>query len=692
MILPIRSLATAAIALAVLGCGTDSHAPHPSAPLDAGSEAPSATYVRMDFRRADFYAAPFPSDDLRASDGKILLDRFPNPASNALVAQTLGLLRADARGFATTGGIFLTLSGRIDPTSLPDPNGSIAPSAPVSLVVLDEAAPDFGRRWPVYVAFEADGGPYGSANLMSVVPLQGVSLTPNRLYGVVVTSGVRDATGHAIGPSRDLDALLRGQKPDGLTDDAFARYQAAIHALDKLGVATAVLAGLAAFTTGDPTAETLARIAEVAALPALAVKKAAAAGEVFDQYCVYNTSISMPDYQAGTPPYATEGGAWSYDGAGKLKVARTVDTRVVLTIPRTPMPSSGYPMSILVRTGAGGDRPLVDRGVQAMTGGPALTPGSGLARDFATVGFAGASIDGPHSGARNPANGDEQFLMFNVRNVTSIRDSIRESALELVVFERALEALTLDASSCSGAGPGTVHFDPSRVTIFGHSMGATIAPLVVAAEPRFRALAMSGAGASWMENILFKEQPLAVRPIIDGLVGYPKGERTLHRGDPALTLMQWALEPADPLVYAPLVVRTPPNGATRRHVLVEQGIVDHYIMPTIANAMSLSLGLDLAGPALDSTADELTTNPVQTPLANVLPFVGRGAIDLPASGNVEGTTAVVRQHAGDGVEDGHEVLFQTEPPKAELRCFLLSIAKGTHPPVVTPDACPAETW
>ena len=48
-------------------------------------------------------------------------------------------------------------------------------------------------------------------------------------------------------------------------------------------------------------------------------------------------------------------------------------------------------------------------------------------------------------------------------------------------------------------------------------------------------------------------------------------------------------------------------------------------------------------------------------------------------------TAVVVQHPEDGIQDGHEVVFQTEPPKHQYRCFLASFAAGKTP-VVPPDA------
>ena len=236
--------------------------------------------------------------------------------------------------------------------------------------------------------------------------------------------------------------------------------------------------------------------------------------------------------------------------------------------------------------------------------------------------------------------------------------------------------MTFDAIDCAGASP-TVKFDATRVALLGHSMGATISPLTLAIEPKFRGAILSGAGASWIENILYKEHPIGVRPLIELLIGYTPEHYPLRRGDPILSLMQWALEPADPLVYARLLVREPSEGEAPRQILMEQGIVDHYILPTIANALSLSLGLDVAGTELDLTNAELVARPELTPLANVLGYAGRRKTTLPASANVtKDVTAIVIQHDEDGLEDGHEVLFQTEAPKKEYRCFLQSLAQG----------------
>jgi pimeloyl-ACP methyl ester carboxylesterase len=289
--------------------------------------------------------------------------------------------------------------------------------------------------------------------------------------------------------------------------------------------------------------------------------------------------------------------------------------------------------------------------------------------DIARAGYIGISVDGPHGGLRNVSKGDEQFLMFNIFNGGALRDNVRQSALELVVQRRALDSLEIDTSDCAGA-PARAKIDAGHVALLGHSMGATIAPLVLAAEPRYGAAILSGAGASWVENVMHKKKPLEVRPALELLIGYARERKLLTAHDPMVTMLQWAAEPADPQVYAHLVAP--------RHVLMFQGIVDRYILPRIANALALPLGLDLAGPVLDKGHPELAE---QTSIEAVLPLVGRKVIPLPAQGNQAGATAVVVQHPEDGIDDGHEVMYQLAAPKEQYRCFLATFARGT--PLVT---------
>src|SRR5262249_33858558 len=155
-------------------------------------------------------------------------------------------------------------------------------------------------------------------------------------------------------------------------------------------------------------------------------------------------------------------------------------------------------------------------------------------------------------------------------------------------------------------GPTIVRFDGAHLALMGHSMGAWIAPLSLAVEPRFGAAVLSGAGGSYVANVMDKIKPVHVKPYAEILLDYNMDQRSLDAHDPALTLFQWATEPSDPQVYARSIVREPAAGETPRHVLMLQGIVDHYILPSIANATSLSLGLDAAGPLYDAGSAEET--------------------------------------------------------------------------------------
>jgi pimeloyl-ACP methyl ester carboxylesterase len=633
----------------------------------------------MDFARSALFDAPVPDESMRVG---VLIDlsRLPNAENSLFVKAARDVVARDARGFSQTSTIFFQSSGPLDPKSLPDVAGTTARDAAVQIVDVDSASPARGSRTPAEVTYAEDGGPYGAPDMLGITPYQGRPLRAATLYAAVVLRRVTDRVGRALGRSPSMAALAKGQRPDGMSDATLATYRAALDTLAKDGIATGDLAALAVFRTDDWAPSYQSVLADAVSRPKMA--DPLAPKETFDKFCVYAGTIDMPVYQGGAPPYASTGGEWMFDASGKPMLQRLERANIVVTVPRAGMPADGFPTVVFSRPGAGGERPLVDRGVQAMSGGPAITPGTGPALEFARAGFAAISIDGPLGGLRNPDKSDEQFLIFNIGNPVAIRDNVRQSAVELAITAHLLDGLTVDASSCPDVMQ-TARFDTKKVALFGHSMGATIAPLALAFEPRFGAAILSGAGGSWIENVLYKQKPLAVRPLAELLVGYTTRQRQLAMGDPALALVQWAAEAADPPVWGDRIV-VPLTQGRARHVLMIQGIVDHYILPPMANASSLSFGLDLAGPELDDQVAEVAN--AFTPLGKALALSGHKHIALPATKNIthadgSASTAVVVQHAADGVEDGHEVAFQRPEAKYQYRCFLSTWSK-TGTPVV----------
>ncbi len=644
----------------------------------------------MDFARStSIFDAPFPSADLVDADGIVDVTGLPSPGHQTIVAQVEAAL-VGLHGFGTTSAIHFQLSEPPTTTLItlrPDPTDN---TEVVQLVDVDPDSPDVGTRIPIELYYTDDAGPFGAnAHLLTALPLQGWPLRASTTYAVVVLDTLLTATGNRYTPSASMRNLRDHGAPAGLNAATGATYVAAVQQLQMHHVDVDHVVGMTVFRTQSPTAVFERGLESVRGRDTITLDAPFTLETTYDAYCVYHTTAHVPVYQSGTPPYSTEGGGWRFDETGALMLDHTEQANVLLTLPRVTMPTDGFPLVTLVRTGAGGDRPLVDRGIDTgeHTGS---TPGTGPAMHFAAEGIAGVQIDGPHGGLRNITMGDEQFLVFNIQNPTALRDNLRQSALELDLLVDLLSSLEVDASGCAGltTHAGTAHIDVRQLALMGHSMGASIAPLAAAFEPRYRAIVLSGAGASWTENIMYKESPLDVRPIAAGLLGY-RTTHPLREDDPVVNWLQWAGEEADAAVYAPLLVRH--ASGQPRHILMFQGIVDTYITLPIANAMTIATGLDLAGPVLDR--NDPRTAPFQS-ITEILPLRGRGAHAFPVTANLtsdEGAmvTGAVVQHMQDGIEDGHEVMWQLPDAQTQYRCFLRTFLRDAAPSIVDPAVgCP----
>ena len=167
----------------------------------------------MDFKRTNFYDAPFPSEDLRKTDGHVDMSHFPGQELALVVKQAVQLISDDSRGFSSTAGVFFSATAAIDPTSLPDVPTSTTDAASVYLIDADETSPSFKKKIPIAVSFQDDGGPFGATHQLTVLPYQGVPLRAKTRYAAVITSAVRDAMGRALVPSTEMKSILAGQVP-----------------------------------------------------------------------------------------------------------------------------------------------------------------------------------------------------------------------------------------------------------------------------------------------------------------------------------------------------------------------------------------------------------------------------------------------------------------------------------------------
>lgn len=577
----------------------------------------------------ELYPHPWPDERLRRADGTLDLTGFPSGNGSPIRDQALASLD-EVDGFGVASPIFFAFGESLDAGTLPSLEESLSDNASVFVVNLERGERRFGERSPIDVAFLADAGPFGGTNLLVALPYPGIPLAPHTRYAFVVTTNVTYDSGEGLGA---LDAS-----------------SPVLDELEGAGVTPTQVARVAVIRTGDPTAALASAAHQVQDEEPLTLTSPALVEE-FSDYCVFHTTTEMPVYQAGIPPFEHRGGGW-VQSRGQLVLQRREVANVWITVPRRPR--ARYPSAVLVRAGAGGDRPLVDRGPRDRDGFSA--PGSGIARDLARVGYVGLSVDGPLGGLRNRSGWDEQITIFNVRNPIALRDNVRQSALELALFAHALGTLRFSAVDCEGAAAEVV-LDPEPVLI-AHSTGATIAPLAAGVEPRFSALILSGAGASYIRQVVFKESPAPMRPLAEMLFDYwPR--RTLHEHDPLLGLLQWAGEQAEPMVYGRLIGDRP--------VLVFQGVLDTYIPPPISNPLAMSLDVRLRGRALDDALDFETA---QADLALV--ERSRSGPSTQPSHNLR----FLSQYPPDGIEDGHEILFQRPDAREQLRCFLQQLLEG----------------
>lgn len=646
-----------------------------------GGSTGSDVGVRMDFARTpqDYFTAPFPSEDVRAADGSLDLDAHPGPLNALLVGPALGLVNDKLRGFSTTAPVFFTFTGPVS-HDFPTPDEALLAGATVQLIDLD-AVPPAPRR--VRIGWVTDGGTFGTVDMLSVSPIQGLPLEPGHRHALIIRRALGDAEGLPLARSETLRTLAAGGDVPGLRAGAATAYRDALGRLAALGIRERDLAGLSVFDTQDPMQDLEDFYAHARALPTPTPEAPFTLTDTFPEYCVYESTIRVPSYQEGTTPFANSGGGWVRDANGAPALQGQVLTKIFVTVPRQAMPAGGYPFVVHIRAGGGGRVSMAERGPHPTAGGAAV-PGSGPARIYALAGYGGITIDGPAGGLRNPQGADEQFLVFNVNNPPALLDNVRQYALESALTAHVAAALTVDpATTCPGAttAGGGYRYDLAHAAIFGHSMGASVAPLAAAVEPALRGVILSGAGSSWIANVLYKTKPLPVRPFVAAQVMLSD----LTEFDPGVAMLQWAGESADSQTYARALVHQPSSGAPR-HVLMFQGLADHYIPPPVANALSLSGGFDLAGMGRESEVPELA---VYESLASVLPWTGRSVVSYPVSGNVVvngvPVTAAVSQHLEDGIEDGHEVFFQLEGPRHQAQCFLESLLTGT-PRIVAPAA------
>ncbi len=629
-----------AILLAVAACGDNTTGT--TFVMRVGDEAPA------------YGDAPFPTDALKQGDtiGSIAgLDRFAHLKLEAIDAQ-IGALD----GFGVRPLVELFVDGALDPESVPATSAALEDA--VGLVDVDPASPERGRVIAMDWRYDAERA------VLQGSPHSGQVLRDGTRYAAFATTALRDDGGSAIQRAPGLDALAD-----------HARWQSTAEAVaeldqDPAGGVRDDLAAIATFTTQRASAPLVAARTAMAEL--------AAPELTFDDPDLIFTGAQL-DTILGVATRATDGPRaglerWGNDNptgiahdhvgmiaTGELTVARfrrddtktdgpddetfeVVDgvpqlqaiERIPITfiLPSAPAPAEGYPV-IVYGHGLGASRdqllsfaePLTSQGY-ALVGIDMVGHGSRFDADdrIANMSHQLAEFSGDagtRDGFGDTTGSTTQFGFFEgFLNVSAVRDSIRQSALDISRVVQLVRHPDLQL-------PGNAKLDARRVVYMGESFGTVVGTLLAAIEPDIDLYVLDVPGGGILDLILPASPEISqlALPLIEAIYA-PQGR--LDRWHPLIGLMQAAIDGGDPLTYAPHILRDrftiAGSPLSPRSVIAIEVVGDQVLCNAGTDALATGLGLHALEPHLDIPE-------------------GMPSIAGPAAANLDDQTAVLVQYS-----------------------------------------------
>ncbi len=601
-----------------------------------------------------FFDLPWPTDIRRSPDGTIDVHGFPNPTHVDLLDLYVDAVSSHLDGWANNGATYFRFGARIDPRTIPaTPSDTIADGATVFFVDVDPDSPERGLRHPAVLVYQDEATRYWPEHTLAVRPVYGIPLAPATTYAAVVTRGVLPWDGGEFDRAPDLDSLLDGGG-DATVDAARAAYEPAVAELERDGVARDDILSLAVFTTQDSVSELVGVRDWITTSYPMPEPVDGAWRWVSDQGAftrVEGRYGPVPTMQHGEPPYSQQGTGDIQVIDGVPDVYSEFDARFMMTIPTSPMPEAGYPV-VLYAHGTGGDyASFTDDGTDAQLAGE---------------GYAVIGIDQVLHGERNPTSGSPDLLFFNFLNPLAARDNNRQAVIDVVQQARFATSVTVPTRIVSDDGQA-IHFDPSRVYVFGHSQGGLNMPIFLAIDDTAQGGFLSGAGGTLAISIIEKTEPVSIALAIQFVLSLPGGSpdealaiEAMGYEHPVITLLQTWVEASDGVNYARMIFDSPREGFSPKSVLMTGGQEDPYTVPRANASLAAAMRVPIVEPLVAQN--------------EALDVLGIGPVTTPVTGNVAGgaATAGLLQfpHAG------HFVAFDSPVAKGQVTGYFHSFSNG----------------
>ena len=597
---------------------------------------------------ADFLDVPWPSDFHRQDGNENTVDMraFPNPTNSTLLDTYVETFQLNATGYSGVGSQYFYSPEGIDADSVPQtPKDSIEDGATLFLVELD----NLDTKIPVEIKVYDRDLDFVKSGTVAVRPLLGLhTIKPTAL---VVTNKVKNAEGGSLTASEDMKKMMACEPVETtLYVPDCKRYQ---KVLDGIGLDADEVALISLLTPQDPTADFLPATEKMIESYGPEVRNIEFMGDSWQtaNYYAYKGELKLENYQKGNAPFnkrEDEEGRFVFDDEGAFAVQSEEWAPFSLTVPKYEMPENGWPIAVYGH-GTGGSRlsPLGDDdGSEAYL--------------LAKAGWAVITIAEPlHRSRDGYQEGNEEINTFNFFNPWSSRHTWLMSTLEKI---QQVSAVTiLDVPSIDGAPEA--RFDLAHIGFIGHSQGGIVGAMLAPLDERIECMFLSGAGAGFTDSMTGKFEPVDIPGVLIMALDLDDVEE-LDVFHPLMTMMQFWIDPADPIHYGQLWHKG--TGFAQPHLLATSGLKDKYTPVPTHHGLAGSFRLPIVEPVAD--------------MFPVVDILGLTAQEPPLQGNLVLGNGVVRT-AGmvQYPQNGHFAIYENSGAQALIHNFFETMLTNDDP-------------
>lgn len=708
-----------ALCLLASGCGDDDG----SAPAHRGPLASFAVPAEGALSWGD---VPFPHDLYTDDAGRLDLGTMP---VDSPVWQDARTALAERVGFCTICAAHFPIVGEIDRASLgetPSPGDPASVDDAIVMVDVDPESPERGRLIPLRTQFAPDeSAPDDPKGFVSVRPVRGVVLAPERTYAIVLTNRLLDPFGAPLRATTQFAAARDGASDDAATARAATSMQDALREVGAVGVPLERIVSAAVFTTGDPTshARAISDLVDTwadAASPVATFDRMWRADDGSLDDLLGTPASDLPGMDAPPAP-GTEGeravahettslllsgsfnsprivsgerfdvGTLRREPDGSLGVGPDEAVPFLLTIPEGA-DVANLPV-VIVHWGIGGQRKnalvLADTlgrlGIAVMGIDPYQHGGrSESAEDRAHDVRGGDGLLGPDGLEEHDDIGLTLRMFGGVGAEPGLEASPRyplaamsQLTADLIAALHFVRSGDLGALSAADPALANLAFDPDHLMLVAESLGTIPATALLAARSDVSAAVLAVSPGSLIEIICEGPVFRGTAKILLGSLGlggeFDEVDKSLCM-DPVADFYRWSIEPIEPIAQASRLFSAPAVDGPRPDVMWLFGEMDESIGTPMPDAMVGATGAPGIG--------EFAFADVRAELA---PLAGN--LSTP-SGNV--TAGAIRyEQAGHGLLGSQNQQSTIVPPvlppfetRADALSFLNPIDR-THAQVAT---------